>query len=478
MFPRMKSLLENSSDEVEFKLSEMFVSRTDKKGIILAGNEVFIRVSGYEREELIGKPHNRIRHSDMPKSVFKLFWDHLKGGTSVCAYVKNRSKDGRYYWVFATAFPIETGYLSIRIKPSSDIFEKVKILYGDLLIIEKEKGVEAASKVLLERLQTLGFANYNSFMLSALRAEIKLRDESVALVDESCSDTDLKKPKNRALCEVRFLSSKLAKEFRKTSATASESADLKKMFETHSSAISAICERLEHLTLNMSISAHKLGKEGATLSVVASNFQERSRKIVTVYKNFQNLCSEFVVGIERILLDLLTAKLQIEMLSLFTGEIINSTSATNSDKSDLKLNNDPPQGSEELTILLFALRELFASSVQKQRNFYQSLRELRKTVVELHQFSLQMELIITGGKLEGSRSQFTEQRFAPFLLTMVAEIGNLRKPISELLSSLGSVESTFSDAVSRLGGIQHSIQDMLNLRKHDASVDKEVARGA
>lgn len=92
--------------EVPFTFEELFFSRTNWRGVILAGNSVFQRVSLYSWDELIQKPHNVIRHPDMPKGVFWLLWDTIKKGEPVGAYVKNRAKDGRYYWVFAIVTPI------------------------------------------------------------------------------------------------------------------------------------------------------------------------------------------------------------------------------------------------------------------------------------------------------------------------------------------------------------------------------------
>ena len=127
--------LPSVDEEVPFIFDELFFSRTDGRGVILAGNSVFQRVSHYSWNELIKKPHNVIRHPDMPKGVFWLLWDTIKRGDPVGAYVKNRAKDGRYYWVFAIITPVEGGYLSVRLKPSSDLFAVVAQEYKSLLAI-------------------------------------------------------------------------------------------------------------------------------------------------------------------------------------------------------------------------------------------------------------------------------------------------------------------------------------------------------
>jgi len=87
--------------ETEVPENELIISRTDLKGIITYVNETFAKISGYEPEELIGKPHSVIRHPDMPKSVFKDLWETIKQGKTWRGYIKNLRKDKGYYWVYA-----------------------------------------------------------------------------------------------------------------------------------------------------------------------------------------------------------------------------------------------------------------------------------------------------------------------------------------------------------------------------------------
>ena len=87
--------------ETEVPKDELIISRTDLKGIITYANETFAKISGYTPEELIGKPHNILRHPDMPKRVYKELWDTIKRGEIWKGYVKNLRKDKGYYWVYA-----------------------------------------------------------------------------------------------------------------------------------------------------------------------------------------------------------------------------------------------------------------------------------------------------------------------------------------------------------------------------------------
>ncbi len=84
------------------KDSDFLVSQTDSKGIILFANEDFCEVAGYTLEELVGKPHSLVRHPDMPRAAFKDLWSTVKAGKVWKGYVKNATKNGGYYWVFAT----------------------------------------------------------------------------------------------------------------------------------------------------------------------------------------------------------------------------------------------------------------------------------------------------------------------------------------------------------------------------------------
>ncbi|CAB3738712.1 MULTISPECIES: PAS domain-containing methyl-accepting chemotaxis protein [Achromobacter] len=122
---------------VETKLREdqYLISRTDTKGRIVYANPAFVEVSGFTREELIGKAHNIVRHPDMPPEAYADLWETLEAGESWLGVVKNRRKDGGYYWVLANATPIvENGevvaYSSVRVQPSEEQIEMAEALYA------------------------------------------------------------------------------------------------------------------------------------------------------------------------------------------------------------------------------------------------------------------------------------------------------------------------------------------------------------
>jgi len=120
----------------------VIISETDLSGVITFANRKFVEISGYDRDELIGKPHNIIRHPDMPKAAFKEMWDTIQQDKAWSGLVKNLRKDGRYYWVDTYIKPIvkngeKVGYIAARhpAKPM-DVAEAAK-LYAEML--EKEK---------------------------------------------------------------------------------------------------------------------------------------------------------------------------------------------------------------------------------------------------------------------------------------------------------------------------------------------------
>jgi methyl-accepting chemotaxis protein len=114
---------------------EYIVSRTDTRGIITYANPYFYEISGFSEAEIIGQPHNVVRHPDMPAEAFKDLWETLQAGKPWTGYVKNRCKNGDHYWVVANATPIWengqiTGYLSVRTKPDRAAVEEVSKIYA------------------------------------------------------------------------------------------------------------------------------------------------------------------------------------------------------------------------------------------------------------------------------------------------------------------------------------------------------------
>lgn len=162
--------------EILFGQEEIIVSKTDLRGIITYANPVFTRIAGFSEAELIGQPHNMIRHPDMPRCVFGLLWTQLKAGKEVFAYVKNMARNGDHYWVHAHVTPTFgesgaiTNYHSNRRCPDRRAIAAVEPLYARLRAEEMRHGnareaTEAGTRLLASILAGVGMT-YDQFVWS------------------------------------------------------------------------------------------------------------------------------------------------------------------------------------------------------------------------------------------------------------------------------------------------------------------------
>lgn len=158
-----------------FKDNEIIVSKTDLKGRITYANKIFLDIADYSEKEVLGQPHNIIRHPDMPRCIFRLLWDRISSGREIFAYVVNRTKYGDHYWVYAhvtPSFDVHGNILSYhsnrRVPDRQIVTEKIIPLYAKLLAAEREhrnakEGLAASAKVLEGILADAGLA-YDEFI--------------------------------------------------------------------------------------------------------------------------------------------------------------------------------------------------------------------------------------------------------------------------------------------------------------------------
>lgn len=234
----------DKDSESPFQIDELFFSRTDERGVIQAFNSVFSRIAEHDGDTLHGAPHKIIRHPDMPKAVFWLLWDTLKAGKPVSGYVKNRSKSGKYYWVYAIMAPIEGGYLSVRLKPTSPMLGTVADVYKKILRHERESDVspEQSAALFLRDLRAQGFDDYVAFQAHALVAEFKAREQALFRTPSSALAKALQVAQaQRGICE-RIASIK-----------------------------SELAEGALYI-LNMKLKATKLGRDRAAIDAIANNY--------------------------------------------------------------------------------------------------------------------------------------------------------------------------------------------------------------
>ncbi len=155
----MRKNLPVTDKEVKVEESDIILSETDLKGIITYASSDFIRISGYTEEELLGQPHNILRHPDMPPWAFKDLWDTVEAGNPWRGIVKNRCKNGDFYWVAAEVSPLRkdgklVGYLSNRFKPTTSEIQNAEKLYRQFdnpprfLTKKRKRSVSISNKLL------------------------------------------------------------------------------------------------------------------------------------------------------------------------------------------------------------------------------------------------------------------------------------------------------------------------------------------
>ncbi|KAA6224806.1 MULTISPECIES: PAS domain-containing protein [unclassified Campylobacter] len=143
-------------DEIIVADDTLITSKTNLKGDIIYANSDFLKYAGYTTKEILYKPHNIVRHKDMPKAVFKCLWDYIKQGNEIFAFVKNKAKSGQFYWVFAniTASFNESkeiiNYYSVRRAPNRKALPIIEKLYSSMLEAESKGGIKAGVDTLLE----------------------------------------------------------------------------------------------------------------------------------------------------------------------------------------------------------------------------------------------------------------------------------------------------------------------------------------
>ena len=175
----MKRIIRPVPKNREIKLNpyKTILSKTDNKGIIEYANDYFMEISGYKEWELMGQPHNILRHPDMPKLIFKLLWHRLNKAQPIYAIVKNLAKDGSYYWVIADfKTKIDSNgtikHYARRKAIPEETKQKVSELYQKILEIEKVAGLEATEAYFKGLIEEAGL-NYDQYILNLMGLNAK-----------------------------------------------------------------------------------------------------------------------------------------------------------------------------------------------------------------------------------------------------------------------------------------------------------------
>lgn len=398
--------------EVPFKFEELFFSTTDQKGIIQFGNKVFIQISGYPEATIMGAPHNIIRHPDMPKAVFKLFWDTLLEKRPIGAYVKNMASDGSYYWVYAFAFPTDEGYLSIRFKPSSAYFEKVQAIYQQVLNHEKKTSMDEGLVFLQQILKDNGFESYEDFMVTTVAAELNAREQQLAALDQSKQN-----PAFKRISEVtRVTAASLDKSFKKIDLFQQTSS----LFSSNLALLDTEFRKLKFLSINMSTLANKLGDDAATLAVVSNQFATLASEIEGQMTTFTQFTQNLIKVIKQVSLDLAALKTQMIMVDFFVKESIAENTFTGMNQNKDNFTKLFSKSTENL------LREL--------RKLSSDMNDLDRQLTDIRKLVSGMEIIKQTGAIESARKDEMKEAFSIYVIQMTQFMEILKKTITEFHS--------------------------------------------
>lgn len=435
--------------EREFQIGELFFSTTDARGVILHGNDVFTRISGYEEAELIGSPHSIIRHPDMPRTVFHLLWETIQDGRTIAAYVKNLAKDGRYYWVLAVVMPCAAGYLSVRLKPTTPLFEAAKQLYAQLLQIERTIEVDpkrrpaaiAASREKLEQvLASLGFPTYESFMLQVLSAEMTSRYEKLG---KSNSLSDLSG--DGELIQVYGHCKEIDVLLRQAYERLEEFKAMNVALVEKSANVLTMAESIRTLSMNATIAASKLGPRGATLQVVSESLGSVSDDSQNVTRILSEKMEGVVVVLDRLIFDLAATKLQSEVSLHFVEELLGNSQ-----------NHENGEARESLTILFEEMNRRTETVFRHLAEAEVLMSELQSQVIRLARNNKTLRFVQFAGEKESVCAAETEVFTEVFhevrsqIISTKQECDSLARSLRDVLVNIKDLRQQRSDFIPHL----------------------------
>jgi PAS domain S-box-containing protein len=389
------------SVERPFTIEELFVSTTDRKGHIRMTNHVFVRVSGYEREELIGRPHNIIRHPDMPRSVFRVFWQVLEAGEPVAAYVKNRSKDGGFYWVMAIAIPVPDGYLSVRLKPTSPLFALAREIYTDVRAVElavegddvrlRKPSIEAGAERLQERLAEAGYDSYAAFMRAAFSAEVDARDAALAGQTPELDLADAE-PGLRAVGEACLGTVAMLHDLGEQLAGHGA---LSEALKRKSGFVEELSESIRLFSLNAILAADRLG-DGRALGAVASLLRNRSDAAAPEINTLGTELEHAVGLLSETSFRAAAGKVQTEMMAAFVGELREDSVS-------------PQEAAQQLRLLTEVVAEASEAVCASMASVDTVLDRLAGVSQSVERHLSVIRALEVNGRIEAARASDTEQ---------------------------------------------------------------------
>lgn len=453
--------------ESHFSIEEVFFSVTNRKGLILFGNDVFERISHYEHSELIGEPHNIIRHPDVPRCVFQLLWDYLDNDKTIGAYVKNLAKNGSYYWVFALVIPWNDRLVSIRIKPTSAFLPIVEALYAEVLRYEsaieadptagRKTVITRSLSLVVDKLGELGFSSYDDFMHQALAAEMKARATAIRQSKNGTSAN------NRSLSNTHGVISSLVRPVRELYEHMSRTVSALESLETLNTSLSSrskvfysLTHAISKLSLNAVVESNRLLEEGATLSVVAESLGSTTETVSSLISEITETLGKLSSQISPLGVSIAISRLKIEVINQFLGEIIQREENPSQDFYFAKITLY-----ENINLLIKMFRSDTSDVLPKMEEVYHHLEKAQLKLEELAAAMMTLDFIHFTGRLEASRSDRT-QAFSIIFSEVANQVENAKKQLDEFVSNISKNSRLLSAATMQNHSVVRNIDSLLN----------------
>ncbi len=440
--------------ESTFDFNEMFFSTTDLRGVIRYGNDVFVRVSNYPREKLIAAPHSLIRHPDMPRAVFKVLWDTIQAGQPIAAYVKNLAANGHYYWVMAFVFPLSDGYLSIRVKPSSGLFQAVQGIYAQTLAVEKEKGMDESLGFLVQQILGAGFSSYQDFMVKAAITELSIiqgKKDGPAMV-----------AKNAAAAHISEISEKASLDLKSCFDRMQSLQEASQKFVSTVGKLTDAFQHLKFIALNMTISAAKFGEDAASLGVVAKEFSTLSAQIQEHLLGLSEFSTNLAQVVERCAVKIVALETQMMMVDFFIHESLDKMATSQNAFADMVDNRDNFAG-------LF--RDYTRGLGDEVHALEKSFSSILGQMIDVRKFTTGLEVIRQIGAVESARENEMKQTFVHYLEEMRKFILLLQTSTHDIQKELENQKVSAKLMVEISSRLAAQVDEIFNL----AANEKETA---
>ncbi len=435
-----------------FEPHELFFSTTTPSGVIRFGNDVFCRIAGYPLEEMVGCPHSLVRHPDMPRAAFKLFWDFLLRGETVAAYVKNLAQDGCHYWVLALAMPCEGGFLSIRLKPDTELFQTAQKIYERVLKTEVDAEAAGATRAealdagvarLHELLHEASFPDYKSFMYAALSAEMTQRTEHLAKVPQ----LDTSKLHHDRLVSLFERAQRLDQQLGDNFVQSGAFSRLRDEIIPKSASILELGNSIRLLALNAGAESARLGVAARALVTIAERLGQQAGEGVETIARLNQRMRELEAPTSEVIFHAMVSKVQIEMASLFVAQVLRS--------------NETSQ--QEVTQNLELLFSTFLKTARETPSMLGQLQKhlsaVSRDAQELSRFVRTLHFIYVTGSVETARTTGMES-FTEIFDQIKQKIGESEAVLEDLtdqiemnevhLASIGEVDMRRFDELSEM----------------------------